>query len=456
MSDSGVIRGWTVRRLLGAADWLRERNWLRSLYRMAPLALRQRVSFALSDQSATQARETYSFKRLAPANVVREQVIRRGIEYGDDEGVNIFGYLRGQFGLGESARMYAQALLGAGYPVALVDVDINLPHGMEDATFEARIGDDAPYGSCLIFVNPDYLAQAVERIGEAKLAGKYIIACWFWELENVPEPWLDAIPMVDEIMVSSRYVRDAFVRATDKPVFLVNLPLGHQADSGLSRTDFGLPRDKYIFLNSFDFNSWVARKNPLAVIDAFRRAFPVGRDDILLLLKTSNGYRNPQKLKELTDYAEGDPRIMVRDDVLDRAHIQALQRCADAYVSLHRAEGFGLGMAESMALGKPVIGTGWSGNVDFMAEDNSCLVGYRLVPVEAGQYAHHEGQRWAEADRDQAAAYMRRLVADREYGHALGRAAAESIRTTLSPEVAAAVIISRLRALKNREEDRGR
>ena len=161
------------------------------------MTLRQRVSFALADQSAAQAREAYSFKRLAPANVVREQVIRRGIEYGDDEGVNIFGYLRGQFGLGESARMYAQALLGAGYPVALVDVDIDLPHGMEDATFEARIGDEAPYSSCLIFVNPDYLAQAVERIGEAKLAGKYIIACWFWELENVPEPWLDAIPMVD-------------------------------------------------------------------------------------------------------------------------------------------------------------------------------------------------------------------------------------------------------------------
>ena len=452
MSDFRAIRGWVASRLLNAADWLREMTWLRSIYRMAPVALRQRVSFALADQSAAQAREAFSFKRLAPPKIALAQVVHRSADYGDDEGVNIFGYLRGQFGLGESARMYAQALLGAGYPVALIDVDIDLPHGMEDATFEARIGNEAPYGTCLIFVNPDYLAQAIERIGEEKLAGKYIIACWFWELENVPEPWLKAIPMVDEIMVSSRYVRDAFVRATDKPVFLVNLPLAHQVDSGLSRSDFGLPNDKYIFLNSFDFNSWVARKNPLAVIDSFRRAFPDGRRDVLLLLKTSNGYRNPQKLKELTDYADGDQRIVVRDDVLDRAHIQALQRCADAYVSLHRAEGFGLGMAESMALGKPVIGTAWSGNLDFMSDENSCLVGYQLVPVEAGQYAHHEGQRWAEADREQAALLMRKLVDDREYGNALGRAASESIERTLSPDAAAAAIISRLHAPKNREE----
>lgn len=448
MSQNGIAR-----KIQGIADWLRGQEWIRTPYRLLPLRLRARIAGFLTESVITDVGFTRSsdWSDHAADTVIVDD-FPGTVSNHPGAGINIFAYLRGQFGLGESARMYARALLAVGYPVALVDVDIDLPHGLNDHSLDAYIGEGAPYDVCLLFINPDYFPQALRAIGKARLDGKYIIACWFWELENVPYEWLPAIAMVDEIMVSSTYVRDSFRRVTDKPILLVPLPLSDVGDSGLNRADFGIPEDSYVFLNSFDFNSWIDRKNPRAVVESFLRAFPSGNSGVTLLMKTSNGHRNPGKLRQLLEISEGDPRIIVRDEVIGRAHIQALQRCADAYVSLHRAEGFGLGMAECMALGKPVIATNWSGNVDFMTPDNSCLVGYELMPVNEGEYAHHEGQRWAEASRTDAARFMRRLVEEPAYGAALGAKAAREIRTALAPRASAEIIIARLKELhhKNR------
>jgi glycosyltransferase involved in cell wall biosynthesis len=128
--------------------------------------------------------------------------------------------------------------------------------------------------------------------------------------------------------------------------------------------------------------------------------------------------------------------------------MRALQRCADSYVSLHRAEGFGLGLAECMALGKPVIGTAWSGNLDFMTNANSCLVDYRLVPVGEGEYQYAEGMQWAEADVDHAAACMKRLVDAPGFASSLGAQAGVDIRNRLSPSGAARAIAGYVESLR--------
>ena len=138
---------------------------------------------------------------------------------------------------------------------------------------------------------------------------------------------------------------------------------------------------------------------------------------------------------------------MIRDEVIDRSHVQALQRCADAYVSLHRAEGFGLGLAESMRIGKPVIATAWSGNMDFMNHDNSCLVDYRLVPVGEGEYPHHAGQRWAEPDVECAARHMRRIVVEPAFAKRIGARAAQDISQRFSAHNTAMQLVNRLRML---------
>lgn len=253
---------------------------------------------------------------------------------------------------------------------------------------------------------------------------------------------------MDEILVASAFVEQAVRKVTDKPVLRIPMPLGTIEDSGLQRADFGLPETAFIFLVTFDFSSRMERKNPEAAIRAFRAAFPPERRDVRLLVKSSNGYRFPHWIKRIFELAEGDDRIIIRDDVIDRAHLNALQRCCDAYVSLHRAEGFGMGLAECMAIGKPVIATGWSGNMEFMDATSAALVDFSLVAVGEGEYPGGEGQRWADADVAQAAALMRRLADDPAAAAALGSAGRQHVEAILSAPVAAARIIERLKELR--------
>lgn len=432
--------------LLNLFAWVRQQGWLQILYRRLPPSLRNRVSRALVERAQQRARFVRTSAWERPISEPELPLTTQVEAVGARKGVNVFGYLRGQFGLAEGARMYARALIDSGYPVALHDIAFDLPHSFDDDSLAARLGSDAPYANNLFFVNPDYLAAALQQVGPERLRGRRLIACWFWELQDVPESWLPALELVDEILVATSFVEQAFRRITDKPILRVPLPLNRVFDSGLTRADFGLESDRFVFLCSFDFNSLFHRKNPLAVVEAFRRAFPPHRGDVQLLLKTSNGHFHHDRFLELLNAISGDPRVLVRDEVIDRAHVQALQRCADAYVSLHRAEGFGLGLAECMALGKPVIATAWSGNLDFMNADNSCLVDCRLVPVGEGEYLHSPGAMWADPDVDQAARHMRALADDRAHAERIGARAARDIAATLAPEAAATALIAHFEA----------
>ena len=433
--------------LLNLSAWIRRQPWLKAVYRHLPSVFRDRMSEALAALVGEQIKFTRTMNWQRPAPSPEPTAPVRSDEYADAPGINIFAYARGQFGLAESARLYARSLLAEGYPVAIHNIDIDMPHGMDDTSIELHVGEEMPHAVNMIFVNPDYLEQAMAAIGSERLGSRYTVACWFWELEKFPEEWLPALRLVDEVMVSTRFIETAVGQVTDKPVWRAPLAVGEVPDSGLMRTDFGLDEDSFVFLNSFDFNSFLARKNPLAAIDAFRRAFADGHENARLLIKTGNGHRHPEKLRELLNAVADDRRILVRDEVIDRSDLQALQRCIDAYVSLHRAEGFGLGLAECMRMGKPVIATAWSGNMEFMTPENSCLVDYKLVSVGEGEYLHWAGQRWAEADVDQAAAYMRRLVEDPTFAARVGAQAALDIRRTLSPCVTAQQIIGRMDAL---------
>lgn len=433
--------------LLQLSAWIRRQRWLKAIYRHFPTSMRNRVSEAL----AARAQAQFKFRRSATwrrqAHEVAPAALISRDKYASACGVNIFAYARGQFGLAEGARLYARALLAEGYPVAIYNIDLGMPHGMNDDSMDPYIGDTTPYGINMIFVNPDYLEQAIASIGQEHLGDRYTIACWFWELERFPDEWLPSLQLVNEIMVSTNFIEKTLRAVTDKPVWYAPLPVNETHDSGLTRANFGLDEHAFIFLNSFDFNSFLARKNPLGVIEAFRHAFADGRSDVRLLIKSSNGHRHPAKLQQLLAAAGGDSRIILRDEVLDRTDVQALQRCVDAYVSLHRAEGFGLGMAECMRLGKPVIATGWSGNLDFMTADNSCLVDYRLVAVGEGEYLHYTNQRWAEPNVEHAAEQMRRLAEDPQFAARIGAQAANDIRHRLSPHMAAQRIIQRLAIL---------
>ncbi len=354
----------------------------------------------------------------------------------DGNGINLFGHLSGEFGLAEVARAYARALLVSGIPVALVDVG-QAGNGA-DPMLAPFHDDSAPHAVNLLCTNPDDFDQVLAAIGPDRLMGRPLLASWFWELETIPGQWQAQIAKVDGIVVATAFIQQAFARATDKPLFHVPVPMRLPLASGLQREDFGLDPSRFLFLYSFDFNSWMQRKHPLAIIEAFRAAFPAEDPSVQLLIKTSHGHRHPEQLQMLLRAAGEDARILVRDDLIAPAHVAALQRCCDAFVSLHRSEGLGLGMAECMAIGKPVIATAWSGNLDFMSADNSVLIDSHLIPVQPGDYVGDLDARWAEPDIAQAARAMRLLRDQPALAQALGARAREQVLGTLSPEACAA------------------
>lgn len=417
-------------------EW-RRRGALPGLYARLPAWLRRPISRLVWRQLW----RAVKFPALPP---VSEPRAVDGAPVNEDRAeLNMFGFFGGQFGLGESARLYASALVSSGMAVATVDLDLGLPHSRQAVAGGARPNPGADAVD-LIVVNPDYLALALPAIEALGPADRFRIGCWFWELDVVPAPWRDALALVDAVMVSSRFVEEAFARVTDKPVFRVPLPLVVRPDSGLERAAFGLSTSAFVFMTSFDFHSSVHRKNPHDAIMAFRQAFP-DDSDVQLVVKSSNGAHYPGLLAELVELVRGDARILVRDQTIDAAHMRSLQRCCDAFVSLHRAEGFGLGLAECMALGKPVIATRWSGNLDFMGDDNSCLVDAAPVAVRANEYPHCEGMSWAQPNVAQAAAWMRRLVDEPGLTAAIGARAADDVRSLLEPERVAAELVAGVR-----------
>jgi glycosyltransferase involved in cell wall biosynthesis len=253
---------------------------------------------------------------------------------------------------------------------------------------------------------------------------------------------------VDEVWVASRFAHDAIAPATTKPVLLmppaVAIP---PPEPGLGRADFGLPDNKFVFYFSFDFRSYTSRKNPLATIAAFRRAFPNEGAPIGLVLKTIGADWKPEEREALTETVRGDPRIVVIDRELARSAAMALLAASDCFVSLHRSEGFGRGPAEAMLLGKPVIVTDYSGTCDFATPQTALLVGGELVRVGEDEYPGAEGQVWAEPDIDEAPAAMRRIAADGALAERLGRAGQAKIRELYDPTIVGARYLGRFAAI---------
>jgi len=330
-------------------------------------------------------------------------------------GINLHGYFSRWLGLGECARLYANAMLASGYPVSLHDVDVDIPHKRRDRTLDPHLGVASLYARDLIFVNPDHWEDTLQTIATRHGRGRHVIGYWFWELENFPDDWLHALNQVDEIMVSSAFVEQSVRRVCSKPVTRVPLPLMLGIDSGF-------------------------------------HAFPRGDEKVAMLIKSSNGDRNTTALMQLLGAAARDRRIVVRDDMLERSDLQALHRCIDVYVSLHRCEGFGLGMAEAMCMGKAVVATAYSGNMEFMTTANSCLVDYRMIAVRQGEYPHAQGQQWADPDPRHAASYMRALYQDRELGNCLGAQAARDMARDFSVEACMNVLAQRFHLI-DRELD---
>ncbi|HTA35138.1 MAG TPA: glycosyltransferase [Solirubrobacteraceae bacterium] len=367
----------------------------------------------------------------------------------DGLAVRLTGYLGHTLGLGAAARGYVQALGTAGVPVSTVTVPLHhlaLPvpladsygrHGFEDVVHEGGHGFE------IVAVNADELPSFVERLGESYFEGPRI-GIWGWETNSIPPRWQRAFALVQEVWVYSRFMAENIGAVAPVPVIALPPPVQRPAEAA-EPVRLGVPGG-FTFLFVFDYLSTVQRKNPVGLIEAFRRAFAPGEGP-QLLIKTINGPLRPLAEEEVLWAADGREDVHVIDRSLSGAELNGLMAACDCYVSLHRAEGFGLTLAEAMAIGKPTIATGYSGNVDFMDEQNSYLVDYEIGRVGPECEIYPPEGEWANPSVEHAAELMRSVYSDREEAARRGARAAQDIARSLSPEATGAAMRERLQQL---------
>lgn len=368
--------------------------------------------------------------------------------------VTVVGYIRAATGMGEVARGSITALQQTGHPVCYIDVE-PVPTLVE-ADLPANSASVSGRSVNLLHVNAANVQRTYRLMKRGFFTRKINVGFWFWEMPTFPEKWYGAFSLFDEIWVSSGYTQAALAAIAPVPVVPMRVLVQPAPPANITRTELGLPPDRYIFLFSCDVCSILERKNPLAVIRAFQQAF--GSPDLgpLLVLKLNNrdlaaGQEHefglcPGYMEELSAQVEAVNGILL-DHRGDRATTSALMAACDCYVSLHRCEGFGLTMAEAMYFGKPCIATAYSGNMDFMTPSNSYLVGYRLIPLQRHWGPYEAGDQWAEPDVDQASALMRQVVARPEEAAGRGRRGAEDIRRDYGAPAVGHAIQHRLQLL---------
>lgn len=353
----------------------------------------------------------------------------------------LVGHPFAPIGRGEDIRSSFRCFQRASHGAALYDLsaaayDSDVKLHREFATYLVR-GLSPELN--LYYLNGDEVEKYLDQSPELLPVGATNIICPQWELGIYPAEWSKQLNRFSEVWAPSFFVYQCLQHAISKPVFHLPPSVHIEFSSFLGRRNFRLPESAYLFLFCFDLRSYITRKNPLAVLKAFEHVYDARNEkDIRLVIKLQGQESSAQAriaLKEFLTRVESSiarDRIVIIDTVLTDNEIKNLIRCCDCFVSLHRAEGFGRGMAEAMLLGKPVVATGYSGNLDFMNETNSCMVGYRMVEVEEGSYPHGESQVWADPDIDHAVSHMLKLVDNRDYGRALGSIASRHIRTHFS------------------------
>jgi glycosyltransferase involved in cell wall biosynthesis/SAM-dependent methyltransferase len=362
-------------------------------------------------------------------------------------GVNVAGFLRGGLGLGQAARLYVAALREAGVPVRTMTVDPRMPDvpgavAKSTEFTDLTTDDDPPFN--LVCVNAPELPAFYAETGREFFEDRYTIGVWAWETDLVPPSWDRAFALVDEIWVYSSYIVELLSHASPVPVVRMPLPIVPPDPHG-AQLEIDVP-DAFTFLFIFDFFSTLQRKNPLGLVEAFKRAFEPGEGPHLLL-KSFNGDYKPDRLGQLERAADGRPDIHIVDRFVSEGERAALMARCDAYVSLHRAEGFGLTLGEAMALGKPVIGTAFSSNLDFMSPANSYLVDYEMTKVgPEGENYPAEGH-WAEPDLDHAARLMREVYENQDEARARGERAKRDIAESFSLEAVGELARTRLKLL---------
>lgn len=352
-----------------------------------------------------------------------------------DGSLVVSGFMDEVLGIGRAARLIVDALERAGHSPVRHSARVRVRDMLAGA---GTLPGDG--GVWILQANPPEAEALWASVRPAGWARRYRIGSWAWETSLAPQAWARAAEHLNEIWAPSRFVADAVTAGfsaagrddlTDR-IRLMPYPVRVPHPPAADRGRWGLPGDDVLFLMMFDGRSTFARKNPWGVLEAWTRAFPEPAMGRRLVIKTVRLDTDPQAAARLHAAIGGRTDITLIDSELDDAGTLSLIASCDAVLSLHRAEGFGLVMAEAMALGRPVIATGWSGNLDFMDADSAMLVPARTIPVNAGA-GHYASGVWADPDLGQAAQAILAIADQPALRSRLGRAGVKRIAALNAP-----------------------
>jgi glycosyltransferase involved in cell wall biosynthesis len=364
-------------------------------------------------------------------------------------GLNVVGFLTADLGVGESARCMVRAADADGLPTALVDLKLNVKNRRGDLTYESRLQENASHPVSVFHLDPPASRDIEYHHGRYFRASTYNVGYWAWELPEFPDAWLPYCEYFDEIWCPSDFVREAI--AMQAPIPVLTMPhaiaFPRPAENAATlRARFGLPTNRLLYLFLYDLNSYSERKNPAAVVAAFRAA-GLDPQQATLVIKTHSTAGNEADLAALRATVADLPSVVVISETLSRPDLYRLEAACDIFVSLHRSEGFGLAIAECMYLGKPVISTDWSATAEYVNVNNGCPVRAQLITLDRNIGPYARGQTWANPDIAHAAEWMRRLANDATLRAQLGAAARHTIETRFAPAGIGARYRRRLEAI---------
>jgi hypothetical protein len=324
------------------------------------------------------------------------------------KGVNLIGYAFAELGIGEDVRMAAHALAAVGIPFCILNFAPGKEIRQADRSVEQWVSDQPLYDTNIVCLTALEHLRFYLVNGASVFESRYTVGYWPWELHLWPKAWRHCFGLVDEVWASSRHIQRSAQAVTYKPVrympMTVSLPSSFTPQN--NRKKWGLPLEKFIFVFSFDGNSYTERKNPEAILAAFAMAYSASDDSVRLLIKCMRPKADNISWQRVLKAAAVDHRIIIFDKMLTKEDVLHLYSSCNCFISLHRAEGFGRGIAEAFLLDLLVISTDYGGNTDFCRELSSYNIPYDLVSTAEMDYVEGTDNFWASPDISKAAAAM--------------------------------------------------
>ena len=361
-------------------------------------------------------------------------------------GILFVGYVEAGLGLGESLRGLIAAAAARNLEFGIYPFRVGVETRIIESFMPEKYDKSHRYNLNVIEVMADQLPTVFWSVDSRLYAGNYNVLRTYWELPKAPAAWASLLRGVDEIWVPNEFVRNAFRNVFPGAITIVP-PCVVIDETAVypGRTKLGLDDRPFYYLFSFDYYSYPARKNPLGVLRAFQDAFRNGNENVGLIIKSTGApWRFREIKRRLQTAMEADPRIKIFDRTMTRRELLGLIQSCNCYVSLHRAEGFGLGMVEAMYFGKAVIGTDFSGSTDFLSEQTGFPVSYELRPIPPNEYAWAGGQSWAEPNHQRAVELLRLVFENPQLGTKKGHDARAFVRLRYGKDAVGTAIETRI------------